>query len=239
MMDQRESTFGIPLLRNEAVSQPWAVTIWQIDDAHQTPLPWPLPGWSTFFEHDLFLSIWKEYLKLGEPKPNLPDAKALELLLFGWIDAATSVLRLDGPVGLPHGTLQPPWEGLIKRLEGLYDQAPRQAARAPLIRDWFSRLALLLMPEMIDPLPKKAQESFAASTKLTRAWQREKTQIKAGRKHSTTALTENGMRTLAQKFELSVPKGFPPSLQVRTKKPKPANEGQEAQQQPQHDQQQE
>ena len=203
-----ESTSPTPLMKNNPDDKCWAVTEWVSGSGGRVKLAWPTPPWRTFWEYDLFLGIWNKYLDKITVTNETPNYAALEQLVFGWLDSATAVLAWKSPVGIP-GSLPLDWQNLVNQLEDMIEvtNENENGYRAQLAREWLTRVACLVMPEMIGE-GTKISNHLAVSGKLKDYWKMTANSIWQSRERSLKQLEQDVMGAIGKVLRPRVPDSF-------------------------------
>ena len=155
----------------------WAITEWEFSPTDAISFSWPVPGFFSSWEHDIFLAHWNT---ATEQIGHTANDAVLPILIYAWIDAAVAVLGLDRPSPIPDDPDALNWEGLSKRLAGLRPKdsdpkARRADLRRNMIEEWLLRLGAFLMPEF-SGLEDKLVEKLLCD-ELREFWQGKKYSI--------------------------------------------------------------
>jgi hypothetical protein len=144
-----------------AAKHEWAVVRWQ-RRGRTRPIAefrWPLPGWQSFWEFDVFLQTWTDAISgIGWTKARSLEERKVERLGYVWIATATAILGGAAPRPLPKPAstgsdereVRLPselWHSLIYRIGGLVAENSRNTRRGRRLREWATRIALFTFPE--------------------------------------------------------------------------------------------
>ena len=103
----------------------WAITQWRSDYAARISIFWPVPAWSSYWEFDLFLGLWKCAIKSARDfaDPNNVQDK-LDFLIYSWMDCAALVFeRKQVTRSTGKGPDATQWTELVKRLAAVLEEA--------------------------------------------------------------------------------------------------------------------
>ena len=95
----------------------WGFSQWNITKVRPIWIAWPVPGFLSFWGHDIFLSYWNTALRAILKSRSTSGEQAVEACVYAWLDAGAAVLVREKPLWSPETQLTPEdWKRLINRL---------------------------------------------------------------------------------------------------------------------------
>lgn len=155
----------------------WAVTEWQ---PRLVRFEWPEPPVATFFQYDLFKTVWSKAVVPKNVTTTPQPEKQIERLAFAWLSAGTAVVANESAIIVPDPGKEMPWPDLHEQLKIVTQNADNTTLPgSDNCSEWLLRIAELLMPEM--GLPGSIAREFSNFGKPRGFWAKNRPDIQQRR----------------------------------------------------------